>query len=146
MTDASDELKIRPFESADEAAVVDLWHRCGLVVSWNDPHEDIATKMGFQPDLFLVGTIEGLVVATAMAGYEGHRGWINYLAVLPELQRRGIGRRMMQAAENKLRNLGCPKVNLQVRDENEAARGFYAAIGYRLEPMVSFGKRLISDE
>ena len=142
MTDASDELKIRPFESADEAAVVDLWHRCGLVVSWNDPHEDIATKMGFQPDLFLVGTIEGLVVATAMAGYEGHRGWINYLAVLPELQRQGIGRQMMQAAETKLRNLGCPKVNLQVRTSNTAVIAFYEHLGFSDDHVIGLGKWL----
>ena len=106
MTNISDELSVRPFEFADEEAVVDLWHRCGLVVPWNDPHEDIATKMGFQPDLFLVGTLEGRVVATAMAGYEGHRGWINYLGVAPGLRRRGIGRRIMEEAEARLRELG----------------------------------------
>ena len=103
-------------------------------------------KSRVQEDLFFVGTIGSRIVATAMAGYDGHRGWIYYLAVDPDDQRRGMGRRMMEWAEAALKKRGCPKINLQVRDENEAARGFYAAIGYRLEPIVSFGKRLVSDD
>jgi ribosomal protein S18 acetylase RimI-like enzyme len=93
-----------------------------------------------------VGVIEGRVVATVMAGYEGHRGWINYLAVSPEQRSRGHGRRMMEEAERRLLALGCPKVNLQVRSTNQEAMGFYRRIGYAADEVVSFGKRLVSDK
>jgi ribosomal protein S18 acetylase RimI-like enzyme len=82
------------------------------------------------------------VVATAMAGYEGHRGWINYLAVSPELQRCGIGRRIMEEAEARLRALGCPKINLMVRNTNAAVIEFYRRIGFQLDEVVCMGKRL----
>src|SRR5262245_30660532 len=95
-------LVIRAFEPADEAQVIDLWHRCKLVVPWNDPARDIALKLQVQPELFLVGVGGGRVVATVMAGYGGHRGWINYLAVAPDWQGRGVGRRIMEEAEAAL--------------------------------------------
>src|SRR5690606_20142741 len=96
------------FHPDDTAQVVALWERCNLVRPWNDPHEDITRKLQVQDDGFLVGVIAGEIVATAMAGYDGHRGWINYLAVSPDHQRRGIGRRIMDAAERILRARGCP--------------------------------------
>jgi ribosomal protein S18 acetylase RimI-like enzyme len=133
---------IRPYRDEDEDAVVDLWERCELVVPWNDPRSDIALKVQVQPELFLVGTQAERVVATVMVGYEGHRGWINYLAVCPELQRCGIGRRMMEAAEVALREHGCPKINLQVRCSNEAVIGFYERLGFVRDEVISFGKRL----
>jgi len=136
------ELVIRPYRDTDAEGVVELWRRCDLVVPWNDPHDDIATKAATQPELFLVGTVAGEIVATVMAGYEGHRGWINYLAVAPDRQRRGFGRRMMEHAENELRTRGCPKVNLQVRGSNRAAIGFYERIGFSVDDVVSLGKRL----
>ncbi len=102
--------------------------------------------MADSPEFLLVGELDGQVVGSVMAGYDGHRGCIDYLAVDPERQGGGLGRALMDAAEERLLALGCAKINLQVRDENEAARGFYEAIGYELEPIVSFGKRLISDE
>jgi len=74
-------MHIRPFQPGDEQAAVNLWRRCDLIRPWNDPHKDIARKRRVRPDLFLVGTIDNKVVATVMAGYEGHRGWLNYLAV-----------------------------------------------------------------
>jgi ribosomal protein S18 acetylase RimI-like enzyme len=107
-------------------AVVALWRECGLVVPSNDPEADILHKIRFQPDLFLVGHgADGRLQATVMAGYEGHRGWINYLAVAPPHRRRGLGRRMLAAAEERLRQLGCPKINLQVRRTNTAVIDFY---------------------
>src|SRR5579863_7669230 len=109
------EITIRPFQPADEQAVIQLWRDCGLVVPQNDPAKDIARKLQFQPELFLVGEQNGQIVATVMAGYEGHRGWINYLAVSPALRREGIARRIMDEAEERLRALGCAKINLQVR-------------------------------
>ncbi len=117
------DMQIRRFQPADEAAVIALWHRCDLVVPRNDPARDIALKMAWQPELFLVGEEDDRIVATVMAGYEGHRGWINYLAVDPDVRRHGLGRMMMSAAEEALRALGCPKINLQVRASNEAGRG-----------------------
>src|ERR671919_472220 len=107
-------MQIRPFEMQDEEAVVSLWQRCGLTQPSNDPRKDIRRKLAVRPDLFLVGVADGAVVATVMAGYEGHRGWINYLAVNPDHQRSGIARMLMAEAERLLRAAGCPKINLQV--------------------------------
>ena len=139
-------MDLRIFNVSDEAAVVSLWERCGLTRSWNDPHQDIRRKLEVQADLFLVGVIEGQVVATVMAGYEGHRGWINYLAVAPDHQGQGYGRRMMEEAERRLLALGCPKINLLVRSTNQKAMGFYQRIGYLADEVVSFGKRLENDD
>jgi ribosomal protein S18 acetylase RimI-like enzyme len=138
-------VKIRPYTSADEAAVVDLWQRCDLVRPWNDPHKDIARKMKVNPELFLVGEIDGQIVATAMAGYEGHRGWINYLAVDPAHRRRGSARTLMHEAERLLRAAGCPKINLQIRNGNEPVIAFYKSLGYQIDPVTSMGKRLDHD-
>jgi ribosomal protein S18 acetylase RimI-like enzyme len=138
-------MDIRPFEHADEAAVIALWQACNLTRPWNDPHKDIQRKLQVRPDLFLVGVKEGMVVATLMAGYDGHRGWINYLAVDPSNRRRGFGRAIMAEAERRLRESGCPKINLQVRTSNEEAVAFYRGIGYNLDDVVSFGKRLEED-
>jgi ribosomal protein S18 acetylase RimI-like enzyme len=141
-----DNLKIRIFEPADERAVFRLWQNCGLVVPWNDPHRDIVRKLEVQPELFLVGCLDGLIVASVMAGYEGHRGWINYLAVAPSHQRQGFGRMMMQEAERRLKDIGCPKINLQVRTSNVGVIEFYKRIGFKLDDVVCLGKRLESDE
>ena len=135
-------MNIRPFESADGRNVIALWHRCGLVVPKNDPARDIALKMGWQPELFFVGEDHGQIFGTVMAGYEGHRGWINYLAVDPDARRRGLGRAMMSAAEDALRALGCPKINLQVRSSNEAIIAFFRQLGYAVDEVISLGKRL----
>jgi ribosomal protein S18 acetylase RimI-like enzyme len=136
---------IRPFQPADEAAVIDLWHRCNLVVPQNDPRRDIARKLAVQPDLFLLAVADEAIVGSVMVGYEGHRGWINYLAVDPARRFQGVGRALMQAAEVRLLVLGCPKINLQVRTTNQAVLDFYRAIGYRVDDVVSLGKRLIPE-
>ena len=133
---------IRPYASGDHTAVVAIWEACRLVVPQNDPAMDIHTKVSFQPDLFLVALLEDRLVGTVMAGYEGHRGWINYLAVAPERRRQGIGRALMGAAEAALRGLGCPKINLQVRRTNRDVIAFYQAMGFREDDVLSLGKRL----
>jgi ribosomal protein S18 acetylase RimI-like enzyme len=138
-------LQIRPFAPDDEPAVVALWKECELTRAWNDPHKDIARKLAVQPELFLVGVIERDVIATVMAGYEGHRGWVNYLAVAPRFRGRGFARALMKHVEELLRLRGCPKLNLQVRNSNPEAIAFYRRIGYDLDDSVSLGKRLISD-
>jgi ribosomal protein S18 acetylase RimI-like enzyme len=137
--------RIRPFRAGDEPQVVVLWHACGLTRPWNDPHRDIARKLAMQPELFLVGEVDGAIVATAMGGYEGHRGWVNYLAVAVEHRRSGLGARLMQELEQRLLALGCPKLNLQVRSTNNEVLAFYRALGYAQDDVVSMGKRLIPD-
>ncbi len=139
-------MNIRLFQPADEAAVITLWEACDLLRPWNDPHKDIARKLQVQPELFLVGLEDEKIVGTVMAGYEGHRGWVNYLAVSLEQRGRGWGRQLMDEAETRLHALGCPKINLQVRSGNAGVRQFYESIGYTLDEVVSFGKRLEADE
>ena len=138
-------LFIRPFQTPDESAVIALWNECGLVRPQNDPRKDIQRKLQVHPELFLVGLHEDKIVASVMAGYEGHRGWINCLAVSPSRRRTGFGRVMMDAAEARLRALGCPKINLQVRTSNRDVLAFYQAIGFVPDEVVSLGKRLKSD-
>lgn len=125
--------------------MVALWQECGLTRAWNDPRKDIARKLTVQPELFLVGEIGERIVATVMAGYDGHRGWVNYLAVVPKHRRQGFGRVLMQEAEKGLLALGCPKLNVQVRTANTEALGFYRSLGYAQDETVSFGKRLVPD-
>ena len=139
-------MEIRVFALQDSEAVVQLWHDCGLYRPWNDPHKDIARKLSVSPELFWVGVDEqGEVMASIMVGYDGHRGWINYLAVHPKHQRQGHARQLMQRAEAELTALGCPKLNLQVRAGNEAVIAFYESLGYSDDHTVSLGKRLIAD-
>ena len=138
-------MQIRSYEESDEQAVIDLWQDCGLVVAHNDPRKDIARKLEVGRDLFLVGLDNGEIVASVMGGYEGHRGWVNYLAVSPNHQRKSYGTLMMRALEKKLLALGCPKLNLQIRSSNESVIRFYASIGYGEDAVVSMGKRLIPD-
>jgi ribosomal protein S18 acetylase RimI-like enzyme len=137
---------IRAFAPADTEAVVQLWTDCGLVRPWNDPHRDIERKLTEQPELFLVGDVDGVVVATAMVGFDGHRGWVYYLAVTPASQGTGYGKTLMAHAENLLFERGCPKINLQVRAGNERVIEFYRSLGYDLDGAVGMGKRLIPDE
>lgn len=139
---------IRRFDPADTEAVVALWESCGLVRPWNDPRQDIARKLTVQPELFLVATDPDAdqVVAAGMAGFDGHRGWVNYLAVRPDLQGSGLGRAFMAEFERLLTELGCPKLNLQVRAGNERVIGFYESLGYADDRTVSMGKRLIADD
>lgn len=133
---------IRPYRADDQFAVIALWSETGLVRPPNDPATDIALKMAHSPELFLVGTLDETIVATVMIGYEGHRGWINYLAVATTLQSASLGRQMMNEAEAILRSLGCPKINLQVRTTNARVIAFYEKLGFRQDPVVSMGKRL----
>ena len=136
------QLKIRSFLTSDEPYVVDLWHRCNLVVPQNDPIKDIVAKLKVQPELFIVGTIADRIVSTAMAGYDGHRGWVYYLAVDPNYQRKGIGRQMMEKVEHSLRELGSQKINVQVRSSNESVVSFYKQLGFSNDDVIGLGKRL----
>jgi ribosomal protein S18 acetylase RimI-like enzyme len=139
-------MQIRVFEPRDENAVVSLWRRCDLVCPWNDPAKDIRRKLAVRPDLFLVGELDGEIIACVMAGYEGHRGWLNYLAVAPEHRRRGYARAIVEEAERLLQQSGCPKINLQVRTSNREVIEFYRRLGYEVDDVVSMGKRLEHDD
>ena len=144
-TNKAPNVQVRPFQPEDEDAVVSLWRRCDLVQPWNDPAKDIGRKLRVRPDLFLVGVLDGQIVATTMAGYEGHRGWLNYVAVAPEHRRLGLGRAIVKEAERLLREAGCPKINLQVRTANDGVIEFYRRLGYAVDEVVSMGKRLEHD-
>jgi ribosomal protein S18 acetylase RimI-like enzyme len=145
--DAGDEfdtgaLLLRPYSGDDERKVIDLWARCGLLRYWNDPAKDIWRKRQVNPEWFIMAELNQKLVGTIMIGYEGHRGWINYLAVDPTVRRKGIGRSLMKRAEEVLQAVGCPKVNLQVRAGNDVAAEFYSSLGYAKDEVISFGKRL----
>ena len=144
-------LSIRSFVPTDEPAVIALWQACQLTRPWNDPHQDIARKLTTQPELFAVGEVAGatagaVLVASAMFGYDGHRGWVNFLAVDPAHQGSGHARSLMAWGEAQLKLRGCPKINLQVRSTNQAVLAMYARLGYEQDNVISLGKRLIADE
>lgn len=138
-------MHIRPYQEADEDTVIALWNECGLTRPWNDPRRDIARKMTEQPELFLVATYQQKVVATAMIGFDGHRGWVYYLAVAPDYQHQSIGRALMTEAEQLLIERGCPKINLLVRSSNTDVIEFYRKLGYAQDDVVTLGRRLIHD-
>jgi ribosomal protein S18 acetylase RimI-like enzyme len=142
MSDLIKQLIIKSFQISDEPDVIDLWHRCNLVVPQNDPKKDIEMKLQVQPELFFVGVISNRIISTVMSGYDGHRGWIYYLAVDPDFQKRGFARRMVERAEMKLRKLGCSKINLQVRNSNKSVIAFYEHIGFLDDDVLGMGKRL----
>jgi ribosomal protein S18 acetylase RimI-like enzyme len=136
---------LRQYQQHDRAALVSLWFRCGLTRPWNDPYRDIDRKLTRDAPNLLVLEDGGQLVGSVMVGYEGHRGWVNYLAVHPGHQRHGLGRLLMDEAERRLRELGCPKVSLQIRTSNEAAVEFYRRIGYTVDDVISMGRRLEDD-
>jgi ribosomal protein S18 acetylase RimI-like enzyme len=134
--------EIARYAAEYQQAVVELWRKCGLVVPQNDPVEDIQRKVDFQPELFFVALLEGKVIGSVMVGYEGHRGWINYLAVLPDYQKQGYGRKLVERSIRELEKIGCLKVNLQVRRINLSVIDFYKHLGFKDDDVVGLGKRL----
>lgn len=135
-------MAVRPVAPSDEDAVVGLWSACGLLRPWIDPRREIALKARHQPDGFWVAVAGDEVVGTVVAGFDGRRGWLNYLAVDPAWRRRGLGAALVGVAERDLASRGCPKVNLQVRHDNDAVLAFYEHLGYVDDHVVSLGKRL----
>ena len=137
---------IRPFALRDTESVITLWQEAGLTRSWNNPHLDIQRKLTVQPELFLLAVDErDEVIGSVMAGYDGHRGWLYYLASALSHRRQGIARALVEEAEEKLLEMGCPKVQLMVRPGNEATMAFYDALGYEEFEVGATGKRLIAD-
>ena len=141
----SSDFSIRTFESSVTNRVIFIWEKCGLVRSWNNPNLDIQRKLSFQKDLFFIGELNNDIIATAMFGYDGHRGWLNYFAVIPKYQKTGFGKQLLNFGETILIEKGCPKLNIQIRTENIEAMNFYKRVGYTEDAAVSFGKRLIED-
>ena len=138
-------VEIRPLTDADVEPVVELWHESGLTRPWNDPHTDIRRARAVWPELLLVAVDGGTVVGSVMAGYDGHRGWLYYLATAPARRGEGIGRSLVQEAETRLVALGCPKVMLMVRAGNDTVLEYYDGLDYTRETSRLTGKRLIPD-
>lgn len=139
-------VEIRPYRGADGPAVVALWKRCGLVVAWNDPQADIVRKLRVAPELFLVAVEDGRLIGTAMGGYDGHRGSLNYLAVDHNRRRRGIGSCLIEAVCERLLERDCAKLNIMVRTDNRDVIAFYEKLGFKTDDVVCMGHRLLSDE
>ena len=129
----------------DSEAVIKLWKKCNLIVPWNNPHKDIMRKLKIKDDLFIIGEKNRKIITSAMAGYDGHRGYIYYLAVLPDLQKKGIGSSILSIIEKKLYKIGCPKINLFVRNTNIKVKAFYKTNNYEKQDVQIYGKRLIRD-
>ena len=136
---------IRPFLEDDRDGVIKLWHRCGLVVPWNDPNSDIDRKLRVDPELFVVGLQGAELIASAMGGYDGHRGSLFYLAVDPGYQGQGGGREIVEHVAHLLTQRGCPKLNILVRSTNREVIDFYRRLGFNSEEILCLGKRLIED-
>ena len=134
---------IRPYRSADHDPVVLLWRSVFAGdPPWNDPEDVIARKASVQADLFLVGVVEARIAGTVLAGFDGVRGWVHHLAVAPDFRRQGLAGRLMDHAEAGLLEMGCPKMNLQVRGTNRAVVAFYESRGFLIEDVISLGKPL----
>ena len=136
---------IRQFIQSDLDDVIHLWEICGLTRPWNNPELDIFRKLVQQDDLFLVAIKDEHLIAVLMGGYDGHRGWMNYLAVHPQHQRLGIATALVQQLEKRLIARGCPKLQLLVRQDNLDVQTFYEELGYEEVDVVCMGKRLIQD-
>lgn len=142
MTQRPEPAVIRPIADKDVAAVIALWHAAGVTRPWNDPERDIAFARRGPHSTVLVAESEGAIAAAAMVGEDGHRGWVYYLAALRERQGTGLGRAIIKAAETWLAARGIWKVQLLIREENVAVRGFYEHLGYARNPTVVFQKVL----
>ncbi|ABF04590.1 conserved hypothetical protein [Shigella flexneri 5 str. 8401] len=139
-------MEIRVFRQEDFEEVITLWERCDLLRPWNDPEMDIERKMNHDVSLFLVAEVNGEVVGTVMGGYDGHRGSAYYLGVHPEFRGRGIANALLNRLEKKLIARGCPKIQINVPEDNDMVLGMYERLGYEHADVLSLGKRLIEDE
>jgi ribosomal protein S18 acetylase RimI-like enzyme len=135
-------LSIAPIEDADVADVIALWQACGLTRPWNDPQADVALARRRPNSTVLIGRDADAIVATAMVGYDGHRGWVYYVAVDPDRRAQGLGRTIMNAAEDWLRQAGIAKLQLLVRRSNAKAGAFYQSLGYTEAETIVFAKWL----
>ena len=121
---------------------VELWRQVGLTRPWNDPRDDIRRALASPSSIVLAGIEGDKLIATAMVGHDGHRGWVYYLAVTPEAQRHGYGRVIMNACEAWLAERDVPKLNIMVRADNAAAVGFYEALHHSPDDVIVLSRRL----
>jgi ribosomal protein S18 acetylase RimI-like enzyme len=135
-------LAIAPIADGDIPAVIALWQACGLTRPWNDPAADIALARRGPNSAILIGRDGGAIVATAMVGHDGHRGWVYYVATDPERRGKGYGRAIMNAAEDWLRATGIEKLQLMVRPDNTKVQAFYQSIGYGEQQRIIYAKWL----
>ncbi|WP_180084369.1 MULTISPECIES: GNAT family acetyltransferase [unclassified Acinetobacter] len=136
---------IRPYLETDLDDVIALWELCDLTRPWNNPEIDIFRKLAQRDQLFLLAVKDDQLIATVMGGYDGHRGWVNYLAVHPHFQRNGVATALIQQLEKRLIALGCPKLQLLIRQDNIDVQNFYEQLGYEEVEVICLGKRLITD-
>lgn len=140
MADRDSEYRIA--SEADQDAVIALWQECGLNRPWNEPVADFRKAIGSTASDILFLSQSDILMATIMVGYDGHRGWVYYLAVHPGYRRTGLGKRLMNAAEDWLRERGAPKIQLMVRSDNVDVIAFYEALGLARQDVVTLGRRL----
>jgi len=138
--------RIKAASKADRDAIIALWGAAGLTRPWNDPVKDFDRAMANANSTILILETNDAIIGSIMVGEDGHRGWVYYLAAHRDHQRKGIGRDLMSAAEAWIAARDIPKSQLMVRDDNAAARGFYAALGYEVQPVITLGKRLIDHD
>lgn len=139
-------MDILEFDETRRADLISLWKACDLTRPWNDPDADIDRALGNPSSTILLAVEGGATIGGVMCGYDGHRGWVYYLAASPGHRGRGIGRTLMTAAEDWLRDRGCPKLQLMVRETNTATLGFYDSIGYERQPVEVLGRWLVEPE
>ena len=139
-------MQIRAYENRDETAVVALWNAVLYdPAPHNEPRRSLHRKLQVDRDLLLVAEDGNRLLGTVMGGYDGHRGWIYSVAVDPACRRQGIGTALLRRIEAILRERGCLKINLQVRANNVGVIPFYESLGFRVDDLVSLGKRLYSE-
>lgn len=136
-------MRIVAVDGSAAAAVVALWHAARLTRPWNDPHADF-TRAVRGPASAVLGGYDpsGELLATAMVGHDGHRGWIYYLAVAAAYRRQGFAGELVRACEDWVRDHGIPKVQLMVRRDNLDAVGLYEHLGYEESDVLVLGRRL----
>jgi ribosomal protein S18 acetylase RimI-like enzyme len=135
-------LTVAPIADPDIPDVIAMWRACELTRPWNDPAADIALARQSPNASVLVGRDRETIVATAMVGHDGHRGWVYYVAVDPSRRQQGFGRAIMEAAEAWLRQANIAKVQLMVRPENKSVQAFYESIGYGEQQRVVYARWL----
>lgn len=133
---------IREAGADDREAVIALWEECGLTRPWNDPRADFIRAVEGKTSAVLLLDVGNTLAGSAMVGFDGHRGWVYYVAVSPGHRRQGLGRTLMQAAEDWLRSGGAPKIQLMVRSTNEEALAFYRALGLEPQDVTTLGRFL----
>ncbi len=135
-------MKVASLTDTDIPGVIALWRRCGLVRPWNDPEADIRlARAGNNADV-LVGRDGDSIVASVLVGHDGHRGWVYYVSVDPDHQRRDFGRAIMTSAEDWLRARGIEKLQLMVRGDNTQVKAFYESIGFGEQERIIYAKWL----